>query len=451
MELKILEQKEGIKGQLEKIDPRHDFKAKLLQPSILPYLKDYVRWQVEKRQSPYPEKCFSNLPDHAPVSINLDPTSACNYGCDHCVDKDILNTGRQYDFDSLKQSLELMQGKGLKSVIIIGGGEPTLYKDFENLVRFLKQRNMQVAVVSNGTGMDKIANVAGLFGKEDWIRLSLDSASERKFQEMHLPRGRMTALPVYQPNGCFNENKEKVPITLEQICKNVERVRNLYPNLTIGFSYIVTWPGAYTNNSNIESNLDEIVATAYLAKEHKFNYLALKAFLDRDSEEHSEVIGINSSASDYKEIVERIRANIAVAKRLETADFKVRVSTNLRALCEDNAEIYMRQPRECHITYFRQVLGIRGISICPAYRDVEKKPEAKIGGMDAYQSENYGKTRERVAERIHEFNSAYHCRNVVCMYNGANWFIEELIQKELTMSGAIDKLEAGAEFNDYFL
>ena len=429
-----------------KVDPRHDFMAKLLQPSILKYLKDYVKWQVEKRQSPDPEKSFLNLPDYAPISINLDPTSACNYACDHCVDKDILNTGRQYDFENLKQSLGSMHNKGLKSVIVIGGGEPTLYGHFEDLIYFLKERDMQVAVVSNGTGMNKIECVGHLFGKDDWVRLSLDSASEEKFHAMHKPKGRMTSLPVLQQTGVT-----KVPITLEEICRNVSSTKELHPNLVIGFSYIVTWPGAYTNNSAIESNTDEIAKTAYLAREHNFNYLALKAFLDRDNEEHSEIIGIDRSSSGYDKLVEDIKINIEEAKKFETSDFKIRVSTNLRALLDGSDKEYMKQPKECHITYFRQVLGIRGISICPSYRDVDKKPEAKIGGMDAYLPENYEETRINLAERIHKFDAAHNCRSVVCMYNGANWFIEDLIQRTLRDPSIIGKLEAGPEFNDYFL
>lgn len=436
-----------IKNQ-KKVDPRHDFMAKLLQPSILPHLKEYIKWQVEKRQSPNPEKNFLNLPDYAPISINLDPTSACNYACDHCVDKDILNTGRQYDFEALRQSLDSLHKNGLKSVIIIGGGEPTLYGHFEDLVYFLKERDMQVAVVSNGTGMNRIERIGHLFGKDDWVRLSLDSASEEKFRAMHKPKGRMLSLPILQQN--FG-SVDKVPITLEEICRNVSSVKELHPNLVIGFSYIVTWPGAHTNNSDIESNLDEIAATAYLAREHNFNYLALKAFLDRDKEEHSEVIGVDKFTSNYEELVARIRRNIDDARKLETDNFKIRVSTNLSTLCDNSTENYMKQPKECHITYFRQVLGIRGISICPSYRDVDKKPEAKIGGMNAYLPENYVETRINLAERIHKFDAAHNCRSVVCMYNGANWFIEDLIQKALREPDVIDKLEAGPEFNDYFL
>ena len=108
----------------------HDFGAKLRQPSLLDSLKAYVRWQAGLRGADNPEVYFKQIPDVAPVSINLDLTTACNYACDHCVDMDILNTGIRYEFDKLCESLDLMWKKGLASVIIIGGGEPPPHPPF---------------------------------------------------------------------------------------------------------------------------------------------------------------------------------------------------------------------------------------------------------------------------------------------------------------------------------
>jgi MoaA/NifB/PqqE/SkfB family radical SAM enzyme len=76
--------------------------------------------------------------DDVPISINLDLTTACNYACDHCVDFEILNTGARYDHEKLLASLELLAKRGLKSVIVIGGGEPTTYPKFEEAMIRMK-------------------------------------------------------------------------------------------------------------------------------------------------------------------------------------------------------------------------------------------------------------------------------------------------------------------------
>ena len=63
------------------IVPVHDFATKLLQPSLIPRLKEYVRWQTG----------LEKIPDRVPISINLDLTTGCNFACAHCVDLKILN------------------------------------------------------------------------------------------------------------------------------------------------------------------------------------------------------------------------------------------------------------------------------------------------------------------------------------------------------------------------
>ena len=180
------------------LSPIHDFSAKLRQPSIINVLKDYVKWQVEWRagyaQGQSIDAILESAPNHAPLSINLDVTTACNYRCDHCVDMDILNTGIRYDHDKLKSSLSTLMDRGLRTVIIIGGGEPTAYPGFGDIVRHLKARGIKIGVVTNGSRMQKIAEVADVLEKGDWVRLSLDSGNDETFRAMHKPVSKKVTL-----------------------------------------------------------------------------------------------------------------------------------------------------------------------------------------------------------------------------------------------------------------
>ena len=115
------------------------FRQKLVQPGAQEALEHYVRWQVAMRNATDADAIDldpSKVPDFAPISINLDLTTACNYACDHCVDLDILNTGIRFDHDKLLESIKVMAERDMKSVIVIGGGEPTLYPKFEEVIRF---------------------------------------------------------------------------------------------------------------------------------------------------------------------------------------------------------------------------------------------------------------------------------------------------------------------------
>jgi organic radical activating enzyme len=351
------------------------------------------------------------------VSINLDLTTACNYACDHCIDMDILNTGIMFDHDKLLSSLALMAEKGLKSVIVIGGGEPTLYPKFGETMRFMKSLGLQVSIVSNGAGNRRIAEVADCFDENDWVRLSLDSGTDETFQLMHKP---------------------KKAITLDSICEVVPDIKARNPRLTVGFSYIVTWCGAETNDTAIVENLGEIALAARRARDHQFSYIAFKPFLTRAESNNAEVIGIDKGEGALAGVVGRIREQVEEAKTLATKDFRVIETTGLKALYTSGAmREYARQPRECHMQFFRQVLSPLGTYNCPVYRN---QPHGQLGDKNAYaDADAFTATRRRTAESLATFDASTTCAEVTCLYNDVNWWIEDLIENPEKMKslGAI--------------
>src|SRR6056297_1496100 len=157
----------------------HDFSAKLRQSSVIEGFKSYVNWQRSLRGN----GMLCPAPAMAPVSINLDLTTACNFDCPHCVDSDIINTGGYLGLDGVKKSLDTLKAHGLLSVILLGGGEPTLYKDFAEVVRYIKGQGLQLGIVTNGSRLERVAEIADLLGAHDWLRLSIDSASQDTFEK----------------------------------------------------------------------------------------------------------------------------------------------------------------------------------------------------------------------------------------------------------------------------
>src|SRR5262249_59972323 len=99
-------------------------------------------------------------PAIAPISITLDLTTACNYRCDHCIDWDILNTKHRHDEETLRSSIITMVERGLRSVILIGGGEPTIYPGFPEFVCFLNDLELQIALVSHGSRGGRLLEIA---------------------------------------------------------------------------------------------------------------------------------------------------------------------------------------------------------------------------------------------------------------------------------------------------
>ena len=133
------------------------------------------------------------------------------------------------------------------------------------------------------------------------------------------------------------------------------------------------------------------------------------------------------------------------AVTLETDDFRVHRSTGLKALLEGQIQKLEKQPQQCHMQFFRQVLSPLGLYNCPVYRNQD---HGKLGDKNAVSDiDAYDATRGVAANLIRDFNATTNCEKVTCLYNDVNWWIEGLIQNpEL-----LDTLEDSNAEPDYFL
>ena len=173
---------------------------------------------------------------------------------------DILNKNIHYEHENLKNSLTYLAEKGLRSVIIIGGGEPTAYKGFEDIVRHLKAMNIQIGVVTNGSMMKKIEAVAEVLDERDWVRLSLDSGTNETFRAMHKPGSKK--------------------VTLEWICSHIPDIKKVNPKFKIGFSFIIVWKDCETNDTKIIENVDEMLTAAQNGERPSIRLHLFQAFLN---------------------------------------------------------------------------------------------------------------------------------------------------------------------------
>lgn len=405
-------------------DVVHDFTAKLRQPSIWAQLRDYVAWQRDLRKARRERQPEPARPELVPYSINLDLTTACNYHCDHCIDLEILNAKVKHEDEALRAQMSEMAARGLRSVILIGGGEPTLYPGFKSFVQHLKELKLQVAVVSNGSRNDKIMEIAPLLEKGDWVRLSLDAGTNATFVPMH--------------------NPSKKSLSLEEICSWVPKIKAVNDAFDFGFSYVITWKGATRAQQAVIENIDEIETATRLARDSQFDYIAFKPFLDR-AENGSEVMDPAHIEGHRQRVIARIREQVDRAHALERPGFVVRESTNLRMLFEDSWRDYTDQPQVCHMQALRQVLTPHGTFNCPAYRGVSY---ARLGEKDAYRDEaSVGSTSALTAALLDNFDASERCADVTCLYNQTNWWLEKLIDSDEDL----DSIPLSPERHDSFL
>jgi hypothetical protein len=412
----------GQKGApAQTVERVHDFAQKLQQPSLWPKVVDYVRWQRALRKAEAEGRAAPDMPDIAPLSINLDLTTACNYACDHCIDWDILNSKAKHEDQQLRDSIERMAERGLKSVILIGGGEPTLYPGFVSFVEFLKKLGLSVAVVTNGSRGDRILQAAPFFTKGDWVRLSLDSGSNEVFRRMHNPSSKT--------------------LSLDEICSWIPKIKAANPDLTMGFSFVITWKGGSRGEVKIVENIHEMVMASKRASDAMFDYISFKPFLERQ-QDGAEVMDPAKSEAELQAVISRIQHNLEEARAAVRPDFRVLASTNLRVLMTGTWRDYTKQPKVCHMQMLRQVLTPLGTFNCPAHRGVEK---AKLGGKELWQVPPAG--QHGTAKLLASFDASHECREVTCLYNSTNWWLEELVEA----GAALPEQAPADERSDWFL
>ena len=87
------------------------------------------------------------------TQLSLDLTSNCNYRCDWCFNKHLIN--KKTDSLSLKEKEKILKEAvklGAKTLVFPGTGEPTLDPDFYPLVEIAHKLGLITVVYTNLTG-----------------------------------------------------------------------------------------------------------------------------------------------------------------------------------------------------------------------------------------------------------------------------------------------------------
>jgi MoaA/NifB/PqqE/SkfB family radical SAM enzyme len=143
----------------------------LLFPEKLKHLMDAMKAApfVEPSGGPYP------------VSVELSLTYRCNLACGFCSDQGVRK-GRDLLSPRMLRGLfrDLAKG-GTRGVTIEGGGEPTLSPHFPEAVGLAASEGLGLGLITNGLAPFPKGLDPGLYGRFQWIRVSLDASDEGGF------------------------------------------------------------------------------------------------------------------------------------------------------------------------------------------------------------------------------------------------------------------------------
>lgn len=96
-----------------------------------------------------------------PIYVEISPVGMCNHRCTFCAPEVLGYPNRQLDLPLLRQRLTEMKtmreedpdGLGIRSIQYAGEGEPTLHKDLAEIFQATRDANIDVGMLTNGTGL----------------------------------------------------------------------------------------------------------------------------------------------------------------------------------------------------------------------------------------------------------------------------------------------------------
>ncbi|MDR1092184.1 MAG: radical SAM protein [Prevotella sp.] len=187
--------------------------------------------------------------DTYPLEIEVSPSGACNHRCVFCS-MDYLGYKPEFlDADVLLTVLRFLAGKGLKSVVFAGEGEPLLNKDLGRMASETKKVGIDIAMSTNGALMtrDYIDNYLHLFS---WIRFSIAGIKQETYSKIQ----RAKAGDLEKALGSL------------KMCAEFKKENNF--GVTLGVQCLL-----------LDSNKDELVEMAQALRTIGADYFTIKPYI----------------------------------------------------------------------------------------------------------------------------------------------------------------------------
>lgn len=108
-----------------------------------------------------------------PQSLQVALTNRCNLKCVFCsvAERELK---QEWDYEELLKAIDAFIACGIKTIEFSGGGEPTLFPHFDDLVRECNGRGLKLGLITNGIKLKELsAPYLPVLHYFDWIRISM--------------------------------------------------------------------------------------------------------------------------------------------------------------------------------------------------------------------------------------------------------------------------------------
>ena len=188
----------------------------------------------------------------APVRVVLEPTNLCNHNCVFCFYSNFRGDNKVYlSREKLFELAEDFKKSGVKSVSLVGGGEPMLHPAIYDLIRWFYENNILISITTNGSTF-KDSEVDTIVRASTYIRVSLNAASVQTHNLINAPKSSQ----------------------FDRIINNIEKLRKhrdkIGANMLVGIK-----------NAIFDKNFHEIEEMVALGERLKVDYIMFAAVVGK--------------------------------------------------------------------------------------------------------------------------------------------------------------------------
>lgn len=208
-----------------------------------------------------------------PVTVEIDPSNKCNHRCPWCVSAQ-SHTGESLEFDRFCRLLDELKEREVKSVVLKGGGEPTVHPRINDMLHACEERGLATGLITNGS-MPRTGTPQAVLDTTEWVRISLDAARPATHHRIH--------------GTC----------DFARILRNIQYLTANTQKTLVGLNFVAD-----------QRNHTEIAAFARLAKALGTAYVSIRCVFD-------------PTDPPAREVRDEMRSQAVMARQLDGDGFKV--------------------------------------------------------------------------------------------------------------------------------
>ena len=277
-----------------------------------------------------------------PITVELGPSGPanCNNRCNFCMHRSYYDAKAMMSFKLYKRIIDELKELDVKGMVFSSSGEPLTNPEIIDFIAYTKEIGVDVALVTNGTALQKIGMIETLARDVTWMRISLDAGNPETRAKIH---------------GVFPEDFEKVLESLTMLADEKKKISGL---CHIGVQMVIT-----------EENWWEVYSAARRVKETRVDYFQIKPVVFHPKDNKAQL-----SCKFW----ETALGLIDIAKReFEDEEFDVFVKYDqFDAIMDSNHE--KRAYERCRADFFPVIEATGKIYHCSQTRGL---PEFELGDL----------------------------------------------------------------------